>query len=281
MAKKNYSQARYWLLTIPHAHFTPFLPKGITYVRGQLERGGETGYLHWQLVVHSASKLRLGGLKAIFGDHCHAEPTLSDAANDYVWKDESAIPETRFELGSLPHRRGVDKDWEAIRDSARSGELDAIPADVYLRYYNNLQKIAADNSKPLAIEREVVCYWGPTGVGKSRKAWDEAGLDAYPKDPRSKFWDGYRDHEHVVIDEFRGDIDISHILRWFDRYPVIVEVKGGSRVLKAKKIWITSNLHPVDWYPTLDRLTKDALTRRLKITNIGEVDSFNQFMNLL
>jgi len=35
--------------------------------------------------------------------------------------------------------------------------------------------------------------------------------------------DGYRGQEHVVFDEFRGGIDISHVLRWFDRYPVIVE----------------------------------------------------------
>jgi len=117
------------------------------------------------------------------------------------------------------------------------------------------------------MEREIVCYWGTTGMGKSRRAWEEAGLNAYPKDPRSKFWDGYRGQEHVVFDEFRGGIDISHVLRWFDRYPVIVEVKGSSTVLKAKKIWITSNLHPNDWYPELDQETKSALIRRLTIVH--------------
>jgi len=65
-------------------------------------------------------------------------------------------------------------------------------------------------------------------------------------DPRSKFWDAYSGHEHVVIDEFRGGIDISHMLRWLDRYPVLVEVKGSSVCLKAGVIWITSNLHPRD-----------------------------------
>ena len=66
-----------------------------------------------------------------------------------------------------------------------------------------LKRIANDHIEPVAIEREVVCYWGTTGTGKSRRAWDEAGLQAYPKDPRTKFWCGYRDHEHVIIDEFR------------------------------------------------------------------------------
>lgn len=70
----------------------------------------------------------------------------------------------------------------------------------------------------------------------------------------------------VIIDEFRGDIDISHLLRWFDRYPVIVEVKGSSAPLIAENIWITSNLHPSNWYPLLDSVTYAALERRLEIT---------------
>jgi len=115
------------------------------------------------------------------------------------------------------------------------------------------------------IERKVKVYWGATGVGKSRRAWEEAGFDSYPKDPRTKFWDGYSGQERVVIDEFRGGIDIAHVLRWFDRYPVVVEVKGSSVVLKAKEIWITSNLSPDLWYPELDLATKEALLRRLEV----------------
>jgi len=112
----------------------------------------------------------------------------------------------------------------------------------------------------------VSVFWGATGTGKSRRAWDEAGLDAYPKDPNTKFWCGYRSHQHVVIDEFRGAISISHLLRWLDRYPVIVEIKGGAHVLAATHFWITSNLDPRQWYPTEDQDTIDALLRRLNIT---------------
>jgi len=71
----------------------------------------------------------------------------------------------------------------------------------------------------------------------------------------------------VVIDEFRGEIGIGHLLRWFDRYPVLVEIKGGSVVLKATRFWITSNLSPDAWYPNLDEETKSALKRRLNITH--------------
>jgi len=126
-----------------------------------------------------------------------------------------------------------------------------------------------ENAQPVGIEKRCRVYWGETRTGKSRRAWEEAGLDAYPKDPNSKFWDGYRGQEHVVIDEFRGTISISHLLRWLDRYPLLVEVKGSSVVCKAKQVWITSNLHPKDWYQE-DQATIDALLARIEITKFSK-----------
>lgn len=259
------NQARFWLLTIPHADFLPFLPANVSHIQGQLERGHDTGYLHWQIVVSFPRKLRLRGVKSVFGESCHAEPTRSDAARQYVFKEDTRIDGTAFELGELPFRRGESVDWEIIRTNAKRGRLDDIPPDVYCRLYGNFKRIAVDHMEPIGVERTITVYWGRTGTGKSRRAWDEAGLNAYPKDPRTKFWDGYRNHQHVVMDEFRGGIDIAHILRWFDRYPVVVEVKGSSVVLAATHIWITSNIDPRRWYPDLDEETLAALLRRLHI----------------
>lgn len=125
--------------------------------------------------------------------------------------------------------------------------------------------IAADYAVPETISKTVRVFYGPTGGGKSYAAWSEAGANAYPKDPRSKFWYGYKGEENVVFDEFRGGIDISHMLRWLDCYPCMVEIKGSSKCLQAKRIWITSNLHPNNWYEGLDDVTRLALLRRLEI----------------
>jgi len=123
---------------------------------------------------------------------------------------------------------------------------------------------------PRCILRTCEVFWGDTETGKSRRAWGEAGLHAYSKDPRTKWWCGYQGQEHVVIDEFRGTIDIAHLLRWLDRYPVTVETKGGAKSLVAEKIWITSNISPDQWYPDLDPETLNALKRRLKITHFNK-----------
>lgn len=118
----------------------------------------------------------------------------------------------------------------------------------------------------MAQEKEVYVFWGRTGTGKSQRAWQEASLEAYPKGPTSIWWDGYQGQEHVVIDEFRGQIGISHVLRWFDRYPVNFQVKGSQVTCQVKKFWITSNISPDDWYPDIDEATRLALRRRF--TNI-------------
>lgn len=197
----------------------------------------------------------------------HAELSRSEAAASYVWKEDTSVPGTRFELGAKPFRRNSVTDWESVWSSAREGDLLSIPASVRVQSYRTLRAIGADFAQPLAMERTCSVFWGRTGTGKSLRAWTEGGLLAYPKDPRSKFWCGYCGQENVIIDEFRGGIDVGHLLRWLDRYPVIVEIKGGSVVLKAIKIWITSNISVESWYPDIDEETLLALRRRLNITH--------------
>lgn len=264
-------QARYWILTIKHADFLPYLPPGCTWIRGQLERGEQSGYLHWQVAIACSSKVSRQFIIRTFGIGVHAEPTRSDAADEYVWKEETRIPGTQFELGRKPRKRNTDKDWDNIWEAAKSGNLDDIPADIRLRLYGNIRRVQKDFMEPQFVERHVYVFWGRTGSGKSHRAWADAGPGAYPKDPNTKFWDGYSGQRNVIIDEFRGRIDISHILRWFDKYPVNVENKFGGTVLCAERIWVTSNLDPRCWYPDLDEETKEALLRRMEITHFPDI----------
>jgi len=264
-------QGRYWILTIPAHEFIPYLPPKTQWIKGQLERG-DGGFLHWQIVVGFKGAARLAAVRTLFGPY-HAELCRSQAADEYVWKDETSVEGTRFELGSKALKRNSETDWEAIRDSAKRGAINEVPADVFIRCYSSLKTIAKDYMQPVAVERSIRVFWGVTGTGKSRRAWEEAGLDAFPKDPCTKFWDGYRPeiHKNVVIDEFTGTIAINHVLRWFDRYPVIVEAKHGACVFAAERIWITSNIDPREWYPEAKQEQVAALLRRLDITYFGQL----------
>lgn len=261
-------KARYWLLTIPHHGFTPYLPAECAYLKGQLESGGTTDYLHWQVLVAFPAQVRLPVLQRIFGQEMHAEATRSSAADEYVWKEETAVPGTQFELGKKLLNPKSKTDWDEVWNQAKAGQIESLPGHVKVRCFNQVTRIYSQYSQAQDIRRRVWCIWGAAGIGKSRKAREILGEDYYPKNPNSKFWCGYNGQTNVLIDEFRGNIDISHFLIWTDRYRHHVDTKGGSMPSSVKKIAITSNKDPREWYPDLDDATKGALLRRMKIIHV-------------
>lgn len=278
------AQGKYWLLTDYNTAIdydiennNPVLAesfwkgKGIVYSKGQLEECPTTNKLHWQFTVCYAKKVRPAAVKTTLGDGVHCELSNSKETLNYVWKDETSKGR-RWEWGSMPFKRNSKTDWEKVKEKAKAGELDdpCIPSNIFVCHYASLKKIKMDYMQGEPVEKDVQVFVGETGLGKSRKAWSEAGFDAYPKIPTTKFWDGYQGQSHVVIDEFTGQVEITHMLRWLDRYPVLVETKGSGTVLKARKIWITSNLSPEDWYSTAPKVQMNALLRRLNVTIFKE-----------
>lgn len=266
-------QGIFWLATIPHAYWTPFHHPDCSWLRGQLESGTTTGYLHWQILVSFTKKKSLAQIKQSFGEEGHWELSRSSQADAYVWKEDTRIEGTQFEFGIKPFERNSKLEWDTFWANAILGDIMEIPAEIRIRHYTTFRRIREDYAKPIGMVRTCDVFVGPTGTGKSMEAWKRAGPDAYPKDPNSKFWCGYSGQSNIVIDEFRGRIDISHLLRWLDRYPINVELKGSSIPCYAENIWITSNLPVEAWYPEIDEETLKALKRRLKITH------FNNFFN--
>jgi len=263
-------QGRYWRLTIPFDAMPQMvaLKDPLCYIKGQQEIGAE-GYHHWQLVAVSNRKITRAQLKACFVPQANVDLTKSAAYNEYVWKDDTAVPGTRFELGRLPISRARTEDWDKIYEDARAGDLENIPKDILIRHYSSIKRIRVDNMEPITRPNIFVkCYYGPTGTGKTHRAWDDQeGEIPYIKNPNTKWWDGYRGQKNVIIDEFNSRIDISYLLTWLDKYPCIVEVKGYSVPLQAVNFWITSNIAPEDWYtnsiPAASEAHRQALRRRL------------------
>lgn len=272
------AQGKYYLITdynvninYDTAQDSFWTSKNIVWSKGQLELCPTTQRLHWQFVVCYAKKVRPRTVKTTLGDEIHCELTVSQKAAEYVWKDETSQGR-RWEWGTLPFKRNSKVDWDKVKQAAKQGRLDddCIPSNIFVCNYASLKKIKMDYMQGEALEKEVNVFWGETGLGKSRRAWTEAGLDAYPKAPTTKFWDGYQGESSVVIDEFTGQIEISHMLRWLDRYPVLVEQKGSGTVLKANKIWITSNVDPLEWYNSAPTAQVNALMRRLNVVHFTE-----------
>lgn len=128
-------RGRYWFATWScevSPWEEPVLPSGVSWIRGQREIG-EGGFEHWQLVIYYKSKVRLGAVKKAFPG-AHLELTRSESAEDYVWKEDTRVEGSSFELGVKPLQRNSSKDWEEIWNQAKSGAIEQIPADVRVRW---------------------------------------------------------------------------------------------------------------------------------------------------
>lgn len=265
-------QYRYWILTIPVDKWcVENLNSFIDYCKGQREIG-EGGYEHWQLIAYVAKKCTYSKMISLWPTEAHVEHTRSAKAEQYVWKEDTRVEGSQFEEGVKPMNRNSSKDWDLMFKNAQEAKFDEIPADVKIRCWHQFQSISKFYMQPM--DRGLVVskiFWGVPGSGKTHLAKLESGYfedptDVYIKIPTTKFWDGYRGQTKVLIDEFDGQINSSHIKVWCDPSGTAcqVEVKGGAVPLKATQIWITSNKDWRAWYPG-DNYEALALKRRFQI----------------
>lgn len=128
--------SRFWIGTLFGWHVPEALESGTlcNWMRGQEEICPTTERSHHQVVFGFQRPVRLAHVKRHFGEH-HFEATRSAAADEYVWKEETRVEGTQFELGAKSFRRNVATDWEAIKRGAMAGDLSQVPADIFVRHY--------------------------------------------------------------------------------------------------------------------------------------------------
>ncbi|KAI3629593.1 hypothetical protein MIR68_012372, partial [Amoeboaphelidium protococcarum] len=180
-------------LTIPFAaEYVPAIRDELVYLKGQQEVG-EGGYHHWQIMAQFNKKVTLTKAKSFFPNQSHLEQSRSQAADDYVWKEDTRVPGTQFELGERPVQRNRQEDWNQVWQQAVEGEVDQIPADIRIRCYNQIRRIGMDHM--VARPRpniSVKVFYGVSGSGKTFGAVQQLGDEYYDKLPTTKFWDGYK-----------------------------------------------------------------------------------------
>ena len=146
--------------------------------------------------------------------------------------------------GEVEVARGEDA-W----NSAKEGKIEEIPADIRLRHYTTILKVAAKYQKPPAqlLEMDNTWIWGPAGTGKSTYA-HRTFPGAFKKD-FSRWWDGYREddegHLTVLLDDLHPSwSDKVRLKNWADVFPFVAEIKGGSLLIRPARIVVTSNYSP-------------------------------------
>jgi len=271
-------QARYWLGTINAGHglFVPptELPNqrdncALVWLRGQKEIGEENGTEHWQLFAAFKAKVTRIRVEEMVG-HGHWEPSRSDAAEEYVWKEETRVAGTQFEVGRKAFKRNSPTDWANVVDLAKRGRIDTIleqDPQVGLQHYRTLKQIKVDYMVCPPNLAGPCGQWifGPPGVGKSFWARERWGEDLYIK-PQNKWWDGYQGQKNVLIDDYDSKV-LGHYLKiWLDAYAFTAEIKGGTIQIRPDNIIITSNYKIEELFD--DPVVAAAVKRRCVVTEV-------------
>jgi hypothetical protein len=91
----------------------------------------------------------------------------------------------------------------------------------------------------------------------------EMAPNAYIHDG-GKWFDGYEQHEDVIVDNFKGKMMLSTFLGILDRYPFSVPIRKSAPVNWApKRIFVISEKQPEEWYPKENADRQEAIRRRL------------------
>lgn len=276
--------SKYWVFTLnnPGNDQEPTEWDGIEYAVWQKEKG-ESGTPHLQGYAIFEKQKRLTALKKINaraawfprkGSHEQAKHYSSKPHDNCECAHCVGAAGQRvagpWELGEVPDGVGQGKrgDLMELKRALDTGATESQIAQDYFPVWAKYGKVVQRYKRLTMPQRdwlsEVTVYWGEPGIGKTSRARHEAGPDAFwlsKPGGQTTWWDDYDGQECVVIDEFYGWIARDLMCRICDRYPLNVETKGGSTRFLAKRIIITSNLHPQYWWP---RVGLGAMSRRLE-----------------
>lgn len=271
----SYERSRGWVFTLNNygpeelTAFQAALANCKTAVIGR--EVGESGTPHLQGFAYWASLKSFEQVRRLLpGAHIEPQRGTNLQAYDYCCKADSApwaagvrpVGGKRAARSDLVMAREILQITGRCRDVAEvTTSYQALKgAELMVKY------IEPKRCWPMDIR----WYWGPTGSGKTRRAVEEAGPDVWISNHSLQWWDGYDAHENVIIDDFRGDFCKFHeLLRILDRYEYRVMVKGGSRQLLARTIWITSCSPPTEAYPGCTERVEQLLRRITTVVHIN------------
>lgn len=251
---------------------------------------GASGTPHLQGYVRFKNERSEKAVRKVFLG-ANIDPTISNSGSiEYCQKGEQPHEEWEqqktagpnyglnadvYERGKKPAGQGKRSDLDAVRDLLKENPKMRKVVDIASSYQSvkMAEQILKYKEAPRNWECEVYWFWGSTGSGKSRTAFEICDPDdTYVCMSTAKWFDGYDGHSDVIIDDMRKDFCKFHeLLRLLDRYAYKVETKGGTRQFRAKRIFITSCFSPQVLFSTREDINQ--LLRRIKEIRLFGTDT--------
>nr|WAE42401.1 MAG: replication associated protein [Cressdnaviricota sp.] len=215
----------------------------VTYIAYGREVAPTTGTKHLQGYIIFRCNVTFKGLKHMFPLVSWKKETHVDAMNYSFKEDNDPFIKDNRQKGK---RTDLDKAYDAVKEKKRMKEfLEERPSYQAIKVYEIASSWMQEdrNFKPI-----VIWIYGPTGVGKTYGIVNHE-KDLWMGSNIGDKWLRYQNQEAVLFDDFRPDqIDFAKLLRVLDGYPYYADVKFSDRTFNSKRIYITSNRHPIVIY---------------------------------
>ncbi len=231
-----------------------------------LEKAPTTGHEHIHLYVHFSNSYKIS--KKILDLNVHIEICKGSPQQNinYIEKDGNILDE----WGKRP-KQGM----------RTVGELKKItnPDELNYNEYNTWRKIHESIDNDIDIDdifKNIKVYYifGPSGIGKSKKAFEICKELGYNKinlvSYENGFWNGIGKSCKVAIyDEFRdSSMKPSEFIKFIDYNKHPLNIKGGSIINNYELIIITSVQNPKLIYPNIGDEPREQWLRRIEIIDM-------------
>lgn len=225
------------------------------------EETGAEGTFHWQGYAELKRQTLAKSVHSWGGWHCEARKGTAAQAANYCKKDGKftevgtiSAPGTRTDimrLKELAMNRGL---------AAVAAEADSMQQFRLCEVYMNYHMPARDPN----VEIDVIYIWGPSGVGKSRKAYELIADKPYYVKDEGPWWTGYNGEQTVLMDDFRDSwMTHNQFIKLIDRYPMRVKIHGGLTQMRATRFIITSVFPPDRLYASVPEEPRMQVLRRI------------------
>lgn len=244
------SRSRAWTFTINGSHEYAEI-KGCCYsVQGK--ETAKTGTKHIQGYCYFSNARTFDQVKALVPVGTHLEVAQASAEKNRVYCSK----EGAFRITGVMPEQGKRTDISSLYTMARDGASDCDIGDAlpgaYLKYYRGVDRVRLNFARQKKKWRNVrvYVYYGKTGTGKTRKCYKkDPDLYSVNHDIGNLWWDGYTNQKSILLDDFYGGINHGLLLRLLDGQPFQLPIKGGQTWKQWKRVFITSNAAPDQWYP--------------------------------
>jgi len=235
---------------------------------------GENGTPHLQAYIYKKNKISFVGLKKR-NPRAHIDVAKGNAEEN---KNYCSKEKDFTEFGEIPaqgKRTDLDTIAKEITEGTQTAESILLTQPtMYHQYGRTLEKLEDLRMRKQWRKEMTKCKWyyGATGTGKSYTAFKDYTPEThYVFTTTDKgWWDGYRQQEIVIINEFRGQLPYSELLDLIDENAKFVPRRGREPMpFTSKMIIITSSLHPAEIYHNLSQSDKmEQLYERIELIEL-------------